>query len=274
MSGTAARVAARNLSRSTGSGKSARKLVDEVTAAFPEGGFTGLIGPNGSGKSTLLRLLAGLYGPSGGHVLLDGADLADLRRRDIARRVAVTAQEVASEAEMTVMDVVLLGRLPHRRGRAAPSRHDLRTAGEAMAHLGVEPLAERVWSTLSGGERQRVNIARALAQEPAALLLDEPTNHLDITHRLDLLEFLARIPATVVAALHDLDLAARHCDHLVLLHAGRVVASGTPEEVLTPPHMERVFGVRSTLRTGPDGRPELRLDRAGLPTVEDGAGRG
>ncbi|UCM86649.1 ABC transporter ATP-binding protein [Streptomyces marincola] len=237
-----------------------RRLVEDVTLTAPAGGFTGLIGPNGSGKSTLLRLLAGLRRPSAGRVLMDGVDLASLRRADVARRLSFTAQEVASEVELRVRDVVALGRLPHRPRLAAPGPEDERVAREAMERLGVAGLADRSWPTLSGGERQRVNIARALAQEPGVLLLDEPMNHLDVRHQLGLLELLAAAPVTVVAALHDLDLAARYCGRLVLLDAGRVVAHGPPDEVLTPAHIERVYGVRATLVPGPFARPHLRLD--------------
>jgi iron complex transport system ATP-binding protein len=255
--GSPAEVSTYGLSRTAGGST----LVDGVTVTFPRGRFTGLIGPNGSGKSTVLRLMAGLRAPSSGRVLLDGADLASLRRRDVARRIAVTAQEVTSEADMTVRDVVLLGRLPHRSGPSGPTPDDRRTAERAMRHLGVAPLAGRVWTSLSGGERQRVNLARALAQRPALLLLDEPTNHLDVTHRLDLMDLLRGSPVTVVAALHELELAARYCDHLVLLHHGRVVATGAPADVLVPEHMEEVFRVRSVLGRTADGRPRLHLER-------------
>ncbi|MBT2897210.1 ABC transporter ATP-binding protein [Streptomyces sp. McG3] len=232
---------------------SGRAVVDGVTFTVPPGSFTGLIGPNGSGKSTVLRLLAGVLRPSTGQALLDGTDVATLKRRCVARRLALVAQETASEVEMTVAQVVMLGRSPHHR-RGAATDSDVRAVEQAMATMGVAALAERSWTTLSGGERQRASIARALAQETPALLLDEPTNHLDISHRLDLLEVLSHIDTTVVAALHELDLAARYCDHLVLLDAGRVVASGPPEAVLTPALLEQVYRVRATVGVGPDDR--------------------
>ncbi|MGW2767351.1 ABC transporter ATP-binding protein [Streptomyces sp. NPDC001275] len=237
---------------------SGRAIVDGVTFAVPPGRFTALIGPNGSGKSTVLRLLAGLRRPSSGHALLDGSDVTALKRRDVARRLAFVAQETVSDLDTTVSEVVMLGRAPHR-GRAATTEEDNRAVGQAMAAMGVTLLADRSWASLSGGERQRVNIARALAQQTPALLLDEPTNHLDISHRLDLMEMLSRTDATVVAALHELDLAARYCDHLVLLHAGRVVAAGPPITVLTPRLLEQVYRVHATVNQGPDGRPDVRL---------------
>ncbi|GHJ26921.1 ABC transporter ATP-binding protein [Streptomyces hygroscopicus subsp. sporocinereus] len=237
---------------------SGRAIVDGVTFAVPPGRFTALIGPNGSGKSTVLRLLAGLRRPSSGHALLDGSDVTALKRRDVARRLAFVAQETVSDLDTTVSEVVMLGRAPHR-GRSATTEEDIRAVGQAMAAMGVTALADRSWASLSGGERQRVNIARALAQQTPALLLDEPTNHLDISHRLDLMEMLSRTAATVVAALHELDLAARYCDHLVLLHAGRVVAAGPPITVLTPRLLEQVYQVRATVNQSPDGRPDVYL---------------
>ncbi|WP_369213860.1 ABC transporter ATP-binding protein [Streptomyces flavofungini] len=235
-----------------------RAVVDGVTFTVPPGSFTGLIGPNGSGKSTVLRLLAGVRRPSEGHALLDGADVTTLRKRDAARRVAFVAQETSADIDMTAAQVVMLGRAPHQ-GRSATTEGDMHVVEVAMKAMGVQGLADRSWSTLSGGERQRVNIARALAQRTPALLLDEPTNHLDISHRLDLMAMLADTGTTVVAALHELDLAARYCDHLVLLDGGRVIAAGPPAEVLTPALLAQVYRVRATVSEGPDGRMDLRL---------------
>ncbi|WP_052851147.1 ABC transporter ATP-binding protein [Streptomyces avicenniae] len=236
------------------------RVLGGITLALPPGRFTGLVGPNGSGKSTLLRLLAGLRAPSAGHALLDGEDVAATGRRAVARRLAFVAQDVATDVDMTVREVVTLGRAPHRGRTAAPAPRDREAVELAMARTGVSWLADRSWPTLSGGERQRVNVARALAQEPAGLLLDEPTNHLDVRHRLDLLGMLSASGVTVVAALHELELAARYCDHLVLLDGGRVVASGSPAQVLTSRTLREVYQVRATVREGPDGRPDLRLD--------------
>ncbi|MFI7615946.1 ABC transporter ATP-binding protein [Nonomuraea terrae] len=237
-----------------------RPIVDGITVEITPGGLTGLLGPNGSGKSTFLRLLAGLLRPQGGAVLLDGHDLDRLPRRDVARRLAVVAQEVSTDVELTVLDVVLLGRIPHRRRLAAAAgEDDLGHARRALRRCGVADLEHRRWSTLSGGERQRVNIARALAQEPTELLLDEPTNHLDIAHQLALLDLLASTPVTVVTALHDLNLAAQYCDHLLLLHEGRLVAAGHPKEILTEETVERVYHVRAEITPSATGRPSLRF---------------
>ncbi|GAA3158425.1 hypothetical protein GCM10020001_098070 [Nonomuraea salmonea] len=161
----------------------------------------------------------------------------------------MAAQEVSTDVELTVLDVVLLGRIPHNRRMTGAD--GLARARRALRRCGVADLEHRRWPTLSGGERQRVSIARALAQEPTELLLDEPTNHLDIAHQLALLDLLAAIPATVVTVLHDLNLAAQYCDHLLLLHKGRLVATGPPGRVLTEETVERVYGVRTEITRSP-----------------------
>jgi iron complex transport system ATP-binding protein len=234
-------------------------LLSGVTLDAAPGSLVGLLGPNGSGKSSLLRVLGGLQHPDTGNVTLDGTDRNRLPRRALARRLAMVTQHAPSEVDLTVLDVLLLGRIPHRPLLAAVSADDLARADSALTGIGLPGFGARRWTTLSGGERQRVDIARALLQEPDVLLLDEPTNHLDIRHQLELLDELSRSPITVVVALHDLDLAAQFCDQIVLLRAGQVVAAGPPGEVLTPARIAEVFEV--TADVGPDdaGRWRVRL---------------
>jgi iron complex transport system ATP-binding protein len=243
-----------------------RIIVDGVSLEPRPGETLGLLGPNGSGKSTLLRLLAGVRPTSSGVVRLDGNPLRELGRRAVARRVAVVEQHATTQVHMTVLDVVRLGRTPHRRPWGVPSARDEEAVREAIRRTRLEERAEQSWHTLSGGERQRVQIARALAQQPRELLLDEPTNHLDIQHQLELLALVARLPLTSVVALHDLNLAAMFCDHLLVLKHGRAVAAGTPGQVLTEELIADVYGVRTVVtRDGPDGRPSVRF----LPPVPD-----
>ncbi|MFF8491721.1 ABC transporter ATP-binding protein [Streptomyces albidoflavus] len=222
-----------------------RLILDGVDLEARAGGTVGLIGPNGSGKSTLLRLLAGLLAPSGGTVTVDGSTPAELGRRETARRLAVVGQHAATDTDLTVRDVVGLGRVPHRRAWAAPGAADREAVRAALERTGLVPFADRLWHTLSGGERQRAQIARALAQEPRHLLLDEPTNHLDVQHQLELMSLVARLPVTCVVALHDLNLAAMFCDEVVVLRAGRAVVSGAPGEVLSEGLIAEVYGVRA-----------------------------
>ncbi|MDH6697294.1 ABC transporter ATP-binding protein [Streptomyces sp. MAA16] len=237
-----------------------RVIVDSVTLAVDAGETVGLLGPNGSGKSTLLRMLAGVLAPSAGVVTLDGRPLPEVGRRATARRVATVEQHAHTQTELTVRDVVALGRIPHRRAWTPASEADARAVTEALDRTGLTGLADRSWHTLSGGERQRAQIARALAQEPRELLLDEPTNHLDIQHQLDLLDLVAGLPVTTVVALHDLNLAAMYCDRLLILRTGRVTAQGTPGEVLTPELIAEVYGVRAEVTHGP-GYPVIRFVR-------------
>lgn len=223
----------------------ARIIVDGVTLVAEPGMTLGLLGPNGSGKSSLIRLLAGLRAPEQGEVTLDGRNLGRFGRRKLAQRVAVVEQHATTEANVTVLDVVRLGRTPHRSALSPWTQRD----DEVVEHsLGRVELAERrhqLWHTLSGGERQRVHLARALAQEPTDLILDEPTNHLDIQHQLDILRLVAALPITAIVALHDLNLAAMFCDHLAVMHGGRLVAAGTPRDVLTEELIADVFSVRA-----------------------------
>ncbi|MFJ2111261.1 MULTISPECIES: ABC transporter ATP-binding protein [unclassified Streptomyces] len=237
-----------------------RIVLDGVGIAPSPGSTVGLLGPNGSGKSTLLRLLSGVLAPSSGVITLDGVPLPELGRRSLARRVAVVEQQADTQVELTVRDVVRLGRLPHRRAWIPAPVGDDGPVTTALRHTGLTELAGQSWHTLSGGERQRVQIARALAQEPRELLLDEPTNHLDIQHQLDLLALVAALPVTSVIALHDLNLAAMYCDEVVVLKQGRAVAGGSPREVVTEDLIADVYGVRARVTPdGPDGRPHVRF---------------
>ena len=236
-------------------------LLSGVTLDAAPGSMVGLLGPNGSGKSSLLRVLGGLQKPDTGRVRLDGVDRGRIPRRALARRLAMVTQHAPSDVDMTVLDVLLLGRIPHRPLLAAVSAVDLDRAESALAEAGLSGFGPRRWASLSGGERQRADIARALLQEPDVLLLDEPTNHLDIRHQLDLLEDLSRAPITVVVALHDLALAAQYCDRIVLLAGGRVIAAGAPPEVLTPARIEEVFGVGAEVGPDAGGHWQVRIRR-------------
>ncbi|MFF0162456.1 ABC transporter ATP-binding protein [Streptomyces sp. NPDC005263] len=235
-------------------------ILDGVSLTAAPGSVTGLLGPNGSGKSTLLRLLSGVVTPTSGVVTLDGQPLREYSRRAVARRLAVVEQQADTQTELTVLEVVRLGRVPHRRAWTPTTPADEQAVRAALDRTGLTERAGRLWHTLSGGERQRVQIARALAQEPRELLLDEPTNHLDIQHQLDLLTLVTQLPVTTVIALHDLNLAAMYCDHLVVLNEGRVAAAGGPAEVLTEDLIAQVYGVRATVTPdAPGDRPHVRF---------------
>lgn len=239
-------------------------ILDGLVFNAPAGRVTALVGPNGAGKSTLLRVIAGIQRPDAGTVHLDGDDLLAMRRRDRARRVALVEQEASTELPLSGRAVAALGRTPHEAllGGRDPASDAVVTA--ALTDAGALPFAGREVPTLSGGERQRVLLARALAQEPRLLLLDEPMNHLDISAQLEVLDLLTRLAAdqgvTVLAAIHDLTLAASHADHVVVLDRGRVVASGRTTDTLTPELIRDVYGVRAAWTTNPlTDRPLLAV---------------
>ncbi|MDI6104765.1 ABC transporter ATP-binding protein [Actinoplanes sp. NEAU-A12] len=231
----------------------AARILDHITCTVPAGSLVGLLGPNGSGKTTLIRAVAGLVRPDTGAMTIAGDHIAGLRRLALARRIALLAQHADTDLDLTVRDVVLLGRIPHRRSRWSDTADDHTAVAEALTRVDLAGFADRTWLTLSGGERQRAQLARAFAQEPELLLLDEPTNHLDIGHQLQLLSLVRRAKVTTLAALHDLNLAAMFCDTVVVLHHGRVVATGPPTEVLTSGLLAGVYGVDAEVRVH-DGR--------------------
>lgn len=222
-----------------------------VELAAHSGQVVGLIGPNGSGKTTLLRLLYAALSPSGGVVSIDERPVASLSGHELARRIAVVAQESPSEVPITAAEMVLLGRSPHRGGFSPYTADDHRLCASALRRVGARELADRVFAELSGGEKQRVLIARTLAQQAAYLLLDEPTNHLDIRYQHEMLSLVRTLETTTVVVLHDLNLAARYCDQLVLLDHGTVALAGPTDAVLVPDVLARVYGVG--VRRVPDG---------------------
>lgn len=228
-----------------------RLIVDRVSLDVEPGQTVGLLGPNGSGKSSLLRLLCGLRSVQAGVITFDEVPLERLKRRDLARRLALVEQNATTDADITVLDVARLGRTPWRSVLSGFSAEDSAAVEQALERVAMSERRHQFWHTLSGGERQRVHIARALAQAPSALLLDEPTNHLDIQHQLDILALIRRLSTTCVMALHDLNLAAMFCDRLVLLSQGRVAAAGPPEAVLTPALIRRVYGVEAVVERSP-----------------------
>lgn len=225
-----------------------------VTVHVEKGCFLGLIGPNGAGKTTLLRSITDAVTPDTGSVSIDGDAVNDLSSREVSRKVAVVPQDTAMAFDFAVREIVAMGRTPYI-DRFSPSQPaDMESVERAMKQTHVEGFASRSISEVSGGERQRVLLARAIAQETPVLLLDEPTASLDINHQVQTLELVRRLVEqgkTVIAAIHDLNLAARYCDELVLVEGGRVMASGTPETVLTTTTVKRAFGTPSLVT--PDG---------------------
>ena len=232
----------------------AKALLERVRLHADQGQLVGLIGPNGAGKSTLLRAIAGVLQPQEGAVWLEGEELESIPAREVAARMALVPQIAPDTHGFTARELVLMGRYPHLGRFEIEGAADEAIAREAMELTETEEFAERTLDTLSGGERQRVFVSRALAQQPRVLLLDEPTANLDVLHKLRVLDLVRRLVdegLTAVAAIHDLGMAARYCDRLVLLSGGRVLAEGAPEDVLVPDIIESAFGVRSAVYRDP-----------------------
>lgn len=228
-----------------------RTILSGVDLAVSSGEIVGLIGPNGSGKSSLLRLLAGLRRPTRGTVSLDGVAIGAVPRRVVAQRIAFVEQAAVTDQNPTVLDVLELGRTPHRRSWAARSDRDVKIVETVAQDTEIDGMLGQQYNSLSGGERQRVQIARAFVQEPQIMLLDEPTNHLDVKYQLSLLELVAthvrRTGASAIIALHDLNLAGMFCDRVVVLADGRVTDEGTPSDTITAETIDAVFGVRARI---------------------------
>jgi iron complex transport system ATP-binding protein len=239
------------------------EAVRGVSFDVAPGELFGIVGPNSAGKSTLLRLLSKVLVPDRGTIRVLGRDLATLSRVALARTLAVVPQDFHVAFPFTVRDVVLMGRYPHAAGGGWAGPRDLAVAEGAMDATGVAALADRRMDELSGGERQLVSVARALAQEPAVLLLDEPTAHLDLKHQALVLDILLGRPGatrrTSVLISHDLNLAAEHCDRLLLLAGGSVQSLGAPDEVITPEHLGGAYGCAVSVERDPvSNRPRVR----------------
>lgn len=232
-----------------------KPVLTGLDVSLPGDRVSAIIGPNGCGKSTLLRALARILPAQTGRVTLDGEDMATLAPRVLAKRLAILPQSPRAPDGIRVADLVRRGRLPWR-GLLSPWREEDRAACEgALAAVGMEEFAERDLAELSGGQRQRAWLALVLAQQTPWLLLDEPTTYLDLPHQMEVLGLLRRLNrrsgTAVVSVLHDLNLAARYCDHLVLLAKGGVVAAGTPETVLTPDTLSEAFGLKAQVMPDP-----------------------
>jgi len=220
-----------------------KQILKGINLTIPSGSFVGLIGPNGSGKTSLLRIIYRYISPNTGNIKISGEDLFSMRLKDVAKIIAVVAQEKPTDFQFTVEEIVMMGRIPHKKLFEADSIKDREIVNESLERVGMQEFHQRNFNSLSGGEKQRVLIARALAQQPKILILDEPTNHLDIRYQLEVLDLVKSIRKTTIVVLHDLNLAAKYCDYLYLLHAGKVVKEGEAIDVLTSENLGVVYGV-------------------------------
>jgi len=231
------------------------RVLKDISLSIEKGEFLALMGPNGSGKTTLLRCLMNYLTPKQGGVLVDAKPVHTMTDKEIAQLFAVVPQSSPTDFSFTAYEMVMMGRIPHAKSRLSSEKEsDVKAVREAMKRTGTWEFADREFAGLSGGERQRVIIARALAQDPQILLLDEPTVYLDITGQLeimDLLRELNRSGLTIIAVMHDINLASRYCGKIALLHEGRLESHGTPQEVFTPENVMRIYDVEVIVRRDP-----------------------
>ena len=244
---------------SAGYGK--RRILKDVSISFASHQLTGIIGPNGSGKSTLLKCIYRVLKPESGDISIGDKNLKQMTYKESAMRTAVLAQHHVAGFDFTVQDVVLLGRTPYKGITEGNNKDDKEIAHRAMKETGVAAMAERSYSLLSGGEQQRVMLARALTQETPCLILDEPTNHLDITYQIQIMDLVSSRHLTVVAAIHDLNMAALYCDRIVAMKQGQIVAEGSPTDILTAERIWDLYHVHAEVFTRKDGRPTVIFER-------------
>lgn len=241
-----------------------KEVLHGISVKLASGKLTGLIGPNGSGKSTLLKCIYRVLTPYQGTVEIDGADVHRMSYKESAKKVAVLAQQHSSGFDFKVQDVALMGRTPYKGIMEGDNEEDYRISRKAMESTGIAHKADSSFAELSGGEQQRVMLARALTQETPCLILDEPTNHLDITYQLQIMNLVSSQKLTVIAAIHDLNIAAMYCDRIIAMKLGNLVADGTPEEVLTPDIIWELYHVKSQVMKRKDGRPAIIFERGTL----------
>ena len=226
------------------------KILQGINLYVKAGELVGIVGPNGSGKSSLLRCIYRVNKPSAGKILLNDSDVWRMRAKDVSKKLAVVPQEMPGEFDFTVWDIVSMGRYPHKGIIESFNSRDNELISQALQQVGMLELAERNFTSLSGGEKQRTLIARAIVQEAEILILDEPGNHLDIYYQLEIMNLISKPGVTCLTVMHDLNLAMQYCDRLYVMNEGRIYASGTSQDVLTPELIKKIYRVNVSMRPG------------------------
>lgn len=238
-----------------------RRLLSNISFTVAQHTMTAIVGINGVGKSTLLRALAGIAKPQEGRVLIDAANIHALRPRRRARFITLVGQEESPPGDLTVAEMVSLGRLPHVKTWQLGSARERERVRRSLELVGISDLADRSCDHLSGGQRRRALLARGFAQDTSVVLLDEPTNHLDVHHQLHVLEVLRESGRTILATVHDLDLAMSYFDQVVILHDGGMLCAGAPQDVLVPQTLRQVFDVQALVANLPEAQsPHVIVD--------------
>lgn len=222
-------------------------ILNEISLGIRENEFVGLIGPNGCGKTTLLKHICKTTKPDKNVVFIDGKDVMTLTSREMAQKISVMAQENSVQFDVDVLEMVKYGRYSHRKFWEREKKEDVELCRHYIREVGMEGYENRSYLSLSGGEKQRVLLARALVQKSQFIVLDEPTNHLDVRYQYQILQTLKKQDITVLASIHDLNLAAMYCDRIILMNKGSIIATGTPEEVITEKNVSEIFKVKSQI---------------------------
>ena len=248
-------ILAKNIKKSIGN----KEILQQINLDVKNKEFLGIIGPNGSGKSTFLKCVYRILKPTSGEIFFNGKNIDELSFRQTALDLAVVAQHNFYSFDFNVLDVVLMGRSPHKKILERDNKKDYDIAYKSLEIVGLKDFAERSFTTLSGGEQQRVILARALTQETESLILDEPTNHLDIKYQLQIMDIVKSLNLTVIAAIHDLNIAAMYCDRLVALKDGQIVGAGKPKDLLTEKFIKDLYEVDTKIEALPNNNINIRF---------------
>ena len=234
-----------------------KNILADIDLSIKNNGIVGIIGPNGSGKSTLLKCIYRVLKPKTGTIFIDGKNINDYQFKETAKKMAVVAQHNDTHFDFNVLEMVLIGRSPHKKFMERDSAEDIELAYKALEQVNMKDFSDRNFSSLSGGEKQRIILARALVQNTDCLILDEPTNHLDIKHQLHFMSLAKDLKITVISAIHDLNIAAMYCDKIYALKEGQIIASGSVNEVITEEVIKTLYDVEAKIIYDEEKKPHV-----------------
>lgn len=234
-----------------------KNILADIDLSIKDNGIVGIIGPNGSGKSTLLKCIYRVLKPKTGTIFIDGKNINDYQFKETAKKMAVVAQHNDTHFDFNVLEMVLIGRSPHKKFMERDSAEDIELAYKSLEQVNMKDFADRNFSSLSGGEKQRIILARALVQNTDCLILDEPTNHLDIKHQLHFMSLAKNLKITVISAIHDLNIAAMYCDKIYALKEGQIIASGSVNEVITEEVIKTLYDVEAKIIYDEEKKPHV-----------------